>query len=176
MAHYTLLSNPVKFEQIKEAAKAEAINTARAYSSKSGVRLEVRQIRPTDLDSTIVTGFNTFPTSYSARIATNSAIIIFGWIDFDPNALSVAILNGTIFINRQYLLPIFNTLEKQGASEEFKEWGQFLEQTNPALSFATPTGFTGTTLNIFPLAFAIAVEGAKILVVGASSATVVSPV
>jgi len=175
VGYYYYLSDGLRFKEVRDAAKAEAIAVARAYSSKSGARLEVRQLRPADLDVTVVTNYNAFPTNYTSRLATNSAVVIFGYIDFDPNALSVAISNGTTFIIRQFLLPIFNTLEKQGVSEEFKEWGEFLEQTQPAFVFATPAGFVGTTLNLFPLAYVAAVEGAKIIVIGASSAALPTP-
>lgn len=175
MASWIMLSDGPAFKRVREAAKAEAINVARAYSSKSGTRLEVRQIRPADLDVAVVVNYNVFPTAYTARLNTNSALVIYGWVDMDANALSVAISNGTVFINRQFLLPVFNTLEKQGVSEEFKEWGEFLEQTQPTLVFGTPAGFVGTTLNVFPIGFAVAVEGARIIVTGATSAGVPAP-
>ena len=172
--NWTYLSDGAAFTQIRNAAKAEAINVATAYSSKSGTRMEVRQLRPADLDSSVITEYNKFTTSYAATMNVNSAIVIYGWIDFDANALAVTIENGTYFITKQFLAPIFNTLEKQGASAEFKEWGEFLENTQPTFIFDVLGGVT--TLNLFPLAFAVAVTGSKKIVTGASSTALTSPV
>jgi len=172
--NWIYLSDGPSFTQVRNAGKAEAINVATAYSSKSGTKMEVRQLRPADMDATIVLDYNKFPQCYAATLNVNSAIVIYGWLDYDPNAMAVTIENGTTFITKQYLTPIFNTLEKQGASAEFKEWGEFLENTQPTFIFDVLGGVT--TTNIFPMAFAVAVSGARKIVTGASSATLTSPV